>query len=50
MGKEKLTQVQGIVPHRVNSRKNMARQILTKLTNTKDKENIKSRPRDYYTK
>ena len=42
MGKEAVTQVQEAkrVPHRINSRKNMLRNIVIKLTKIKDKEKI----------
>ena len=40
MGKEKLTQVQGLqrVPYRINPRRNMLRHMLIELTKIKDRE------------
>ena len=40
MGKEKLTQVQGLqrIPYRINPRRNMLRHMLIELTEIKDRE------------
>ena len=42
MGKEPLTQIQEVqrVPYKINSRRNIPRHILIKLTKIKDKEKI----------
>ena len=44
MGKEKVNQVQGVqrVPYRINTRRNMPRHILIKLSKLNTKEDVKS--------